>query len=273
MSTMILTVIAVYLVWYGMAMLCADLPEIFAASCVLSLHSLLFTSFYIYPCSYLHSYVYVIAFAEFEASHGTVTDLWMQHQNGEPTSFNPLGMAEALLSALDYAAELEEVQQKSAAPSPDSPVGDANGSKLTSIKHFTSLVRKALYDAYCNNECTKDMISDANNIANIQDGKNRGYLTTEEFVDRVAFRLGNYIASEESHTILNQDVLTLCQGDGKQIVQRKIPKKENVDRRRLKEIFDEFDTNKNGAIDINEFEDMMISLGIAPKIDPNKKYH
>ena len=30
---------------------------------------------------------------EFEASHGTVADLWHTHQRGEETSLNPLGIA------------------------------------------------------------------------------------------------------------------------------------------------------------------------------------
>merc|ERR1711970_1396210 len=44
---------------------------------------------------------------EFEASHGTVADLWHAHLRGEETSFNPLGMAVALLSAMEHAATLE----------------------------------------------------------------------------------------------------------------------------------------------------------------------
>jgi isocitrate dehydrogenase len=34
---------------------------------------------------------------EFEASHGTVSDLWHAHLRGEETSLNPLGMVEALM--------------------------------------------------------------------------------------------------------------------------------------------------------------------------------
>lgn len=29
-------------------------------------------------------------YLEYEASHGTVTDLWLAHLRGEPTSLNPL---------------------------------------------------------------------------------------------------------------------------------------------------------------------------------------
>ena len=32
---------------------------------------------------------------EYEASHGTVADMWAAHLRGEETSMNPLGMAEA----------------------------------------------------------------------------------------------------------------------------------------------------------------------------------
>jgi isocitrate dehydrogenase len=37
---------------------------------------------------------------EFEASHGTVADLWDMHNRGEETSLNPLGMVEALIGAM-----------------------------------------------------------------------------------------------------------------------------------------------------------------------------
>ena len=43
---------------------------------------------------------------EFEASHGTVADMWASHLRGEETSFNPLGMVEALMGAMNHAAEL-----------------------------------------------------------------------------------------------------------------------------------------------------------------------
>jgi isocitrate dehydrogenase len=39
---------------------------------------------------------------EFEASHGTVADLWQAHLEGKETSMNPLGMVEALLGAMSH---------------------------------------------------------------------------------------------------------------------------------------------------------------------------
>jgi isocitrate dehydrogenase len=41
---------------------------------------------------------------EFEASHGTVADLWEAHLRGEATSLNPLGMVEALIGAMQVHA-------------------------------------------------------------------------------------------------------------------------------------------------------------------------
>ena len=39
-------------------------------------------------------------------SHGTVADMWNAHRRGEETSFNPLGMVEALMGAMNHAAVL-----------------------------------------------------------------------------------------------------------------------------------------------------------------------
>lgn len=43
---------------------------------------------------------------EFEASHGTVTDMWQAHCRGEETSLNPLSMMEALIGAMKHSAVL-----------------------------------------------------------------------------------------------------------------------------------------------------------------------
>jgi hypothetical protein len=43
---------------------------------------------------------------EFEASHGTVSDLWHDHLAGRETSLNPLGLVEAMMGAMQHAATL-----------------------------------------------------------------------------------------------------------------------------------------------------------------------
>jgi isocitrate dehydrogenase len=45
---------------------------------------------------------------EFEASHGTVTDMWHAHLRGEETSLNPLSMMEALLGAIQHSVVLHK---------------------------------------------------------------------------------------------------------------------------------------------------------------------
>merc|ERR1719401_1794873 len=67
---------------------------------------------------------------EFEASHGTVADLWHAHLRGEETSMNPLGMAVALLGAMEHAASLE--------PGPDAE---------RTVK-FVGACREAMYKAF-----------------------------------------------------------------------------------------------------------------------------
>lgn len=44
---------------------------------------------------------------EFEASHGTVSDLWHDHLAGRETSLNPLGLVEAMMGAMQHAAVLD----------------------------------------------------------------------------------------------------------------------------------------------------------------------
>lgn len=43
---------------------------------------------------------------EFEASHGTVTDMWEAHLRKEETSLNPLSMIEAIIGSMNHSAKL-----------------------------------------------------------------------------------------------------------------------------------------------------------------------
>lgn len=49
---------------------------------------------------------------EYEASHGTVTDMWYAHLRGEETSLNPLSMMEALIGAIIYSAEIDTIRSQ-----------------------------------------------------------------------------------------------------------------------------------------------------------------
>eukprot|EP00998_Keelungia_sp_KM082_P007414 NODE_360_length_2043_cov_66.006263_g353_i0.p1 GENE.NODE_360_length_2043_cov_66.006263_g353_i0~~NODE_360_length_2043_cov_66.006263_g353_i0.p1 ORF type:complete len:411 (+),score=75.05 NODE_360_length_2043_cov_66.006263_g353_i0:94-1326(+) len=67
---------------------------------------------------------------EFEASHGTVTDMWLAHKRGEETSINPLGMVEALLNAMNHAATLH------------------GSAQLLTVKTFTDTLRRAVHNTF-----------------------------------------------------------------------------------------------------------------------------
>lgn len=103
---------------------------------------------------------------EFEASHGTVADLWHAHLRGEETSLNPLGMAEALIGSMRHAADLDTA---------DKPF----------VYHYTSMLRQAMHRTMVYGQGTRDLCG--------PDG-----LTTEAFIDKVGWRLERYLKMGEA---------------------------------------------------------------------------
>lgn len=91
---------------------------------------------------------------EFEASHGTVADLYKAHLRGDETSMNPLGMVVALLGAMEHAATLQPAQK-------------------AEVFRYTGHVREAVYAAFREGRGTRDLCGPSG-------------LTTEQFVDSVA---------------------------------------------------------------------------------------
>jgi isocitrate dehydrogenase len=168
---------------------------------------------------------------EFEASHGTVADLWSAHQRGEETSMNPLGMVEAVIGALLHSASL---------------VGPG---KEAEIGKYCKHLRNALHNTFRYGQGTRDMAGPSG-------------LTTEEFIDKVGARLARYIAAErheedeQGRDILRPD--------------KKLRRNYNVDRNALEELFAEFDKDKNGSISMDELEAMLIKLAVAPVKDAQK---
>lgn len=94
---------------------------------------------------------------EFEASHGTVSDMEQARLAGEETSLNPLGLVEALAGAMDYAVEVS---------------GQDEG-----ITAFTAKMRGAMYAALTDGRGTRDIQGDKG-------------LSTEAFIGEVAGMLG-----------------------------------------------------------------------------------
>ena len=83
---------------------------------------------------------------EFEASHGTVADLWIAHNKGDETSMNPLGMVEALIGALNHGAELAA----------NSTSSFSSLQKSQTIK-YTNMLRTALHNTFKYNQGTRDL--------------------------------------------------------------------------------------------------------------------
>eukprot|EP01039_Chlorochromonas_danica_P005221 gene5221-5752_t len=117
---------------------------------------------------------------EFEASHGTVADLWHAHLRGEETSMNPLGLT---FGAMNHSAGLAD----------------------------------ALHNTFRYGEGTRDMAGP------------EGF-STEKFVDKVAWRLGRYMAAlyDENYTL-----------DKPVVPARFFRRNYNVNKKALQNLFDE----------------------------------
>jgi len=161
---------------------------------------------------------------EFEASHGTVADLYHAHLRGEETSMNPLGMVMALVDAMDHAATL-------------------NPDNKAAVNKFTLSVKEAMFKAFREGKGTRDL--------NGPQG-----LTTEQFVSTVAADIEQFMKAPEP------PVPYVVPPEEEEVkVERSFS---NVDEKAIKAFFDSFDTDKNGAISFDEFVDMAVELGIAP---------
>jgi hypothetical protein len=152
---------------------------------------------------------------EFEASHGTVADLYHMMLAGKETSFNPLGMVEALIGALQHSATLDPTNK------------DA-------IDKYAVTLRKAMHKTFVDGYGTRDMCGPSG-------------LTTEQFVDKV---LEIFSAMYEG-----KDVPTASVGS---VVAQE------VDADMVKTLFDQYDLNSDGAINLAEFQNALVKLGVAP---------
>lgn len=104
---------------------------------------------------------------EFEASHGTVADLYHAHLRGEETSFNPLGMVEAVIGAMQHASTLDTSNQ-------------------AAVMEYTSKLRQVMHRRFVIGQGTRDMQG--------PDG-----LTTEQFIETVAERLNRLLKDLPRH--------------------------------------------------------------------------
>ena len=161
---------------------------------------------------------------EFEARHGTVTDLWEAHLRGEETSMNPLGMVEALLSALSHSAAL------------------TGGPVVEDMEHFIGMLRKAMHNTFRYGQGTRDIAGPSG-------------ITTEEFIDKVAWRLGRYVAAEEEEVEPEEMVIPESRHHGV----------EPVDNSALQLLFDQYDKTGTGTIGVEELEKILTKFNVAPQ--------
>lgn len=157
---------------------------------------------------------------EFEASHGTVADLWHMHLAGKETSMNPLGMVVALCNAMKYSGEI---------------------TKNDAVFKFADELHIAMNECFVHGEGTRDMEGPM--------GK-----TTEQFVDAVKARM-------VSHQGKTATTVSKTPKTKKALLQ--------VDMDAVKRMFEKYDTDSDGRIDMEEFTDMCVKLNVAPlkKVD------
>mmetsp|Transcript_8015 Transcript_8015/g.15902 ORF Transcript_8015/g.15902 Transcript_8015/m.15902 type:complete len:516 (+) Transcript_8015:1885-3432(+) len=165
---------------------------------------------------------------EFEASHGTVADMWEDHLDGEETSLNPLGLVEALIGAMQHSAALSD--------SPDEAF----------IVDFTNKMRSTIHKAFVAGKGTRDISGETG-------------LTTEQFIDLVADVLNG---NENILDGLKEEALENADG---RVKPKTNPSFRLVDKDQMQSFFAALDTDKNGVIDYEEFESGMVRLGVFPK--------
>jgi len=190
---------------------------------------------------------------EFEASHGTVADLWHMHLNGEETSMNPLGMAEAIISAMEHSCLVVDAAQ------------EMNYSSPQDMKVYTTMLRKALHNTFRSGEGTRDMVGPSG-------------LTTEQFIDKVASRLSKYLLSPElSDFKIENAAQEEAQASSAKVSSKtdSISLSKDIDKDAISKLFEEYDDNGDGVISKEEFEVMLIKLGVAPlkNLKPKNKQH
>lgn len=175
---------------------------------------------------------------EFEASHGTVSDLWHDHLAGKETSLNPLGLVEAMIGAMQHAATLDCEKN---------PGNEAKEIVKGKVFNFTETLREAIHNTFRYGQGTRDMSGPSG-------------FTTEDFVAKVAWRMQRYLAMQDEEApapVLREP-------------SRKFRRNLNVDTEAVNAMFQKYDKNGDGQIDYEEFESMMIKLNLAPKLEEEK---
>ena len=170
---------------------------------------------------------------EFEASHGTVSDLWHDHLEGKETSLNPLGLVEAMIGAMQHAATIDVERH---------PGDTERETTRAKIFNYTETLRESMHNTFRYGQGTRDMSGPSG-------------FTTEEFIEKVAWRLERYLQMQHE----DAPPPKLHEPD------RKFRRGYDVDVEATSKLFAKFDLDGDGRIDYEEFEKMMVKLNLAPR--------
>jgi isocitrate dehydrogenase len=176
---------------------------------------------------------------EFEASHGTVSDLWNDHLAGKETSLNPLGLVEAIIGAMEHSATLQLEK---------SPTDPEQERIRDQIFNFTHTLRTALHNTFRYGQGTRDMSGPSG-------------FTTEDFIRKVAWRLQRYLAVQYDEAPPPK----LQEPD------RRFRRNYNIDQEAVSVMFHKYDKNKDGFIDFDEFTRMLVKMNLAPTKTEDQK--
>ena len=151
---------------------------------------------------------------EFEASHGTVTDMWKAHLRGEETSLNPLSMMEALVGAIQHSVVLAKGPEE--------------------LTDFSKKLQAAIHSQMTTpGKGTRDLSGPSG-------------LATPDFVKAVRSKLDSLLQNKTSPstTPASAAVATAPLASSGPSVQDAY----KIDEVKMKELFDSIDTDQSGTI-------------------------
>lgn len=133
---------------------------------------------------------------------------------GRETSLNPLGLVEAMIGAMEHAATLNADKH---------PNDVAKQTIKDQVFNFTSTLRTSLHNTFRYGQGTQDMSGPSG-------------FTTEEFIDKVAWRLHRYLSMQYDES----PPPTLREPD------RKYSRNYDIDEEAVNDLFAQYD--KNGYV-------------------------
>jgi EF hand len=118
------------------------------------------------------------------------------------------------------------------------------------VVNYCVQLRSAMHNTFRYGQGTRDMSGPSG-------------FTTEEFIDKVAWRLKRYLARQYD----DQTPPELLEPD------RKFRRNYDVDEESVNKMFKNYDRNNDGFIDYEEFRRMVVKMNLAPKRKSEKAHN